>query len=174
MSTDWTTGSSPHNYHDLLLANERYPKHTPGKNARITGTRGSKPGRKLKECNQCGKCCIKYADGGLSASSAEIEWWQIYRPEIAAYVANGNIWVSPMTGLKLSHCPWLKKEPTENKYRCSIYYDRPDDCKHYPTHINEMISDECEMIEVKDLRDTAKAQDTLDIIMSDSRPAYSR
>ncbi|HHJ18661.1 MAG TPA: YkgJ family cysteine cluster protein, partial [Gammaproteobacteria bacterium] len=28
----------------------------------------------MKECNQCGKCCIKYSDGGLSASSSEIEF----------------------------------------------------------------------------------------------------
>jgi Fe-S-cluster containining protein len=55
-------------------------------------------------------------------------------------------------------------------YTCSIYLDRPEDCRHYPSLIAEMIRDECEMIEVTDLDNTKKAQVTLDILMSDSRP----
>jgi hypothetical protein len=35
-----------------------------------------------------------------------------------------------------------------------------------------MITDECEMLESKDLRDKTNAQKKLDIIMSDSRPAF--
>jgi hypothetical protein len=35
-----------------------------------------------------------------------------------------------------------------------------------------MITDECEMLESKDLSDKTNAQKKLDIIMSDSRPAF--
>lgn len=126
----------------------------------------------MKECNQCGKCCIKYSDGGLSASEAEIDWWEIFRPDIYRYVSDGNIWMDPASGQQLQRCPWLEKVANEEKYTCSIYHDRPEDCKHYPTHIDEMLRDKCEMIEVKDLREPLKAQQTLDKIMVDSRPAF--
>ncbi|MFA0708583.1 YkgJ family cysteine cluster protein, partial [Vibrio sp. 10N.222.48.A3] len=40
-----------------------------------------------------------------------------------------------------------------------------------PSLINEMVRDECEMIEVVDLQDTKKAQRKLDLLMKDSRPS---
>jgi Fe-S-cluster containining protein len=123
----------------------------------------------LKDCNQCGKCCVIYADGGLSASQKEIDAWEASRPDIFAYVSDGKIWVDPTTGMQLHYCPWLKKAPDQNKYSCGIYDDRPDDCRYYPSTIDEMIRDECEMIEPRDLADTARAQKTLDELMADSR-----
>ena len=126
----------------------------------------------MKDCNQCGKCCIHYGDGGLSASTSEIEWWEHARPNIYAYVKNGNIWVDPVTGAPLKRCPWLQQLPNQQKYTCAIYHDRPEDCRHYPTSIAEMVRDECEMIEVKDLKNPKRAQHTLDVMMSDSRPAF--
>ena len=125
----------------------------------------------MKDCNQCGKCCTKYGgSGGLSASAEEIKMWELFRPDIAEYVKNGQIWVSPETGLQLDACPWLRKMPTQEKYTCDIYLDRPDDCKFYPTTIAEMVVDECEMIEVRDLSNPKRAQKELDVIMIDSRP----
>jgi len=125
----------------------------------------------LKECNQCGKCCIAYSDGGLSASADEIDWWENYRPEIFKYVLGGNIWISPTTGKQLDTCPWLRKHSDQNTYTCDIYFDRPEDCRHYPVNIDQMRKDNCEMLEVQDLKNPDKAQVTLDKLMSDSRPA---
>ena len=127
----------------------------------------------MKNCNQCGKCCTLYSDGGLSASESEIEWWETYRPEIFSYVSNGKIWISPVTGKQMVRCPWLRKLPNQNKYICRIYYDRPDDCKHYPVNIDEMVRDDCEMLEARDLRNLKQAQRTLDDLMADSRPPVS-
>ncbi|MDC0068707.1 YkgJ family cysteine cluster protein [Gammaproteobacteria bacterium] len=124
----------------------------------------------MKTCNQCGKCCIKYSDGGLSASPSELDWWEGNRPEIFRYVSNGNIWMNPDTGEPLSRCPWLGFDSSKGRYNCEIYHDRPEDCRHYPTHIAEMITDGCEMLESNDLRDKNNAQKKLDIIMSDTRP----
>ena len=121
-------------------------------------------------CNQCGKCCINYSDGGLSASESEIESWRIFRPDIYSYVSNGDIWMDPDTGKQLTRCPWLKKLPSQNKYTCDIYNDRPEDCKLYPTTIEEMVKDECEMLEISDLDQPKQAQKILDKIMADSRP----
>ena len=126
----------------------------------------------MKDCNQCGKCCTHYGGGGLSATADEIEWWETHRPDIARYVRDGEIWISPDTGKLLTRCPWLRKLPNQEKYICKIYLERPDDCKYYPVNIEQMIRDECEMLEPRDLVNPKKAQKDLNIIMSDSRPAY--
>ena len=122
-------------------------------------------------CNSCGKCCTKYSNGGLSATASEIEFWDICRPEIVRYVDDGKIWMNPDDSQQLELCPWLNKVPGEDKYLCGIYYDRPDDCKYYPVTIEQMIADDCEMLEVKDLRNPRQAQKGLDKLMADSRPA---
>jgi Fe-S-cluster containining protein len=128
----------------------------------------------VKDCNQCGKCCKLYGDGGLSASMSEIERWESYRPDIIDYVSGGKIWISPVTGKQMVRCPWLRKLPKQNKYICRIYYDRPDDCKYYPVKIDQMVRDECEMLQPRDLANPKQAQRTLDNLMADSRPPVSR
>lgn len=126
----------------------------------------------MKDCNQCGKCCTKYSNGGLSASASEIKLWDIFRPDIYSYVSGGNIWMNPDTGKPLELCPWLSKLPNQNKYICDIYNDRPDDCKYYPVTIEQMINDECEMLEAQDLIRPKQAQKNLDKLMADSRPPF--
>ena len=126
----------------------------------------------MKECNQCGKCCTKYSNGGLSASENEIKFWDVFRPEIYEYVTDGNIWMEPTTGEQLKLCPWLRKQPN-NIYTCDIYFDRPDDCKYYPVTIEQMIEDDCEMIEARDLKNPNLAQKAIDKLMADSRPAVT-
>jgi uncharacterized protein len=128
----------------------------------------------MKDCNQCGKCCTLYSNGGLSAVDSEIDWWEEYRPEIFAYVSDKKIWISPVTGKQMIRCPWLRKLPNQNKYMCRIYFDRPEDCRHYPVSIDQMIRDGCEMLEPKDLSNHSKAQKALDKLMMDSRPALTK
>ncbi|HCM0882561.1 TPA: YkgJ family cysteine cluster protein [Vibrio parahaemolyticus] len=130
----------------------------------------------MKDCNQCGKCCIKYGDGDLAATQEEIDLWELFNPDIFEYVKGGKIWFDPETREQLDRCPFLelapKTKPEEkDKYTCSIYLDRPEDCRHYPSLINEMVRDECEMIEVIDLENPKKAQKQLDKLMSSSRPS---
>lgn len=128
----------------------------------------------MKACNQCGKCCLKYSEGGLSATSDEIDFWEAHRPDIYKYVKDGEIWMDPKTGKPLDACPWLSVVPntagSKIKYQCDIYDDRPDDCKYYPVTVSEMIIDECEMLEPKDLVNLKQAQKKLDLLMIDSRP----
>lgn len=126
----------------------------------------------MKDCNQCGKCCIKYGDGALFATAHEIEMWELFQPHIYQYVKDNDIWFCPSTGEQLNRCPFLEIEPNQSKekYTCAIYPNRPEDCRHYPSNVSEMIRDECEMIEVKDLENTKKAQSILDNLMKDSRP----
>ncbi len=128
----------------------------------------------MKDCDQCGKCCVLYGDGGLSATASEIDGWETWRPEIASYVSHGKIWISPVTGKQMVRCPWLRKLPGQKKYICRIYRDRPEDCRHYPVDIDQMVKDECEMLERRDLLKPKQAQRTLDILMADSRPPLVR
>jgi len=130
----------------------------------------------MKNCNQCGKCCINYGGGDLAATKEEIDLWEIFNPEIFEYVNNGEIWFDPETGTRFKRCPFLEVAPKINAhapdiYTCAIYLDRPDDCRQYPSLISEMIRDECEMIEAGDLESPKQAQIKLDLLMKDSRPA---
>ncbi len=128
----------------------------------------------MKACNSCGKCCTKYGANSLSASQNEIEYWEVFRADIAQYIDNGKIWVDPKTGKNPELCPWLtvvSGDESKRKYvTCDIYLDRPDDCIIYPVSITEMIKDGCEMLEPKDIKNPQQAQKDLDILMSDSRP----
>jgi len=118
------------------------------------------------ECNQCGKCCTNYSNGGLSASTSEIEYWEIHRPDIYKYVRDGNIWMDPESGKQIDLCPWLRKLPEQNRFICDIYLDRPEDCRTYPARISDMVKDECEMLEKRDLADLDHAQATLEIFLT--------
>ncbi|MDJ0941682.1 MAG: YkgJ family cysteine cluster protein [Woeseiaceae bacterium] len=128
----------------------------------------------MKTCTSCGKCCKTAGNGGLSASAEEIDWWETYRPNIARYVQGKRIWVDPATGEYFAQCPWLQKSPDGKRFFCEIYDDRPEDCRHYPVDIAQMVRDDCEMLEQRDLVDLRRAQRTLDEIMVDSRPPVSR
>lgn len=117
----------------------------------------------MKPCNQCGKCCIAYADGGLSATREEIDAWETHRPDIARYVSNSHIWCDPDTGTQLTRCPWLRSEPGGVRHHCSIYADRPQDCRDYPVLVADMVRDECEMLESRDLQNLVVVQRALDV-----------
>ena len=131
----------------------------------------------MQDCNSCGKCCVKYSNGDLSASDQDIDMWELFKPDIAAYVKKGLIWFSPQSGKQLSLCPFLRetenlKEPAKTHYTCDIYYDRPEDCRFYPVTIKQMINDECEMLQEGDLLNPSQAQKDLDHLLSDSRQAF--
>ena len=76
--------------------------------------------------------------------------------------------MDPIIGKQIELCPWLRKDPAQEKYSCDIYYDRPEDCRVYPANIEDMINDECEMLEASDLTDLKQAQSKLDKIMEAS------
>ncbi|MCF2950089.1 YkgJ family cysteine cluster protein [Paraglaciecola aquimarina] len=131
----------------------------------------------MKDCTQCGKCCIKYSDGDLFASEADLDMWNLFNPDIAKYTKAGLIWFSPSSGKRLTLCPFLTENPdpanpARKLYTCDIYFDRPEDCRFYPVTIKQMLNDDCEMLEPDDLLKPIKAQADLDKLMKDSRPGF--
>ena len=127
----------------------------------------------MKSCNQCGKCCINYSQGGLTATPEEIAYWQQHQPEIAKYVNAEQIWFDPNSGEQLTRCPWLQSKyssPSDRTmYSCRIYQYRPADCRHYPVNLAQMKQDQCEMLEESDLQRPKMAQRKLDKLMAESR-----
>ncbi len=128
----------------------------------------------MKNCNSCGKCCETAGNGGLSATAEEIDRWETYRPDIARYVQDKRIWVDPASGEYFARCPWLRRAEAGRKFTCDIYDERPEDCRHYPVDIEQMVRDDCEMLERRDLTHLKRAQKALDAIMIDSRPPAGR
>jgi len=122
----------------------------------------------VKDCNACGKCCVKYGGHGLSISQSEINDWDEAAPELLDYIQKNEIWFDPKTKQPFDQCPWLIPGPTPNVFHCKIYHNRPDDCRYYPSSLEEMIRDDCEMVEAKDLKNPKKAQQDLELIMKDS------
>jgi len=76
--------------------------------------------------------------------------------------------MDPLSGKQIELCPWLRKEPNQLQFSCAIYFDRPEDCRVYPARVSDMINDECEMLEPKDLADLSKAQNELNTKFRDS------
>ena len=124
----------------------------------------------MRNCNSCGKCCETAGNGGLSATAEEIDRWEMYRPDIARFVQDGKIWIDPDTGEYFARCPWLRDAPDGRGTACDIYEDRPEDCRHYPIDIDQMVQHGCEMLEPLDLKNPRRAQRKLDELMIDSRP----
>ncbi len=127
----------------------------------------------MKSCNQCGKCCEAYSDGGLVATQSEVDYWTKHHPEIASYVYQGRIWYEPKSHKPLNRCPWLQQSNSAHSdqsiYSCRIYEYRPADCRQYPVSINQMRQDHCQMLEPADLIRPKTAQRQLDKLMADSR-----
>ena len=122
----------------------------------------------MKDCNACGKCCVKYGGQGLTVSKKELGQWEDDAPELLNYTQDGKIWFDIKTKQPLQACPWLKPTEDSKVFHCEIYYDRPNDCRYYPSTLDEMIRDECEMIQPKDLRQPKQAVKDLEFIMKDS------
>ena len=78
--------------------------------------------------------------------------------------------MDPASGEYFPQCPWLRRLPDNKRSTCDIYDDRPEDCRHYPVDIAQMVRDDCEMLERRDLLDLKRAQKNLDVMMIDSRP----
>ena len=113
----------------------------------------------MKDCNACGKCCIKYGGGQLAASHGDLEIWGSFGPDIDAYVIDGKIWFDPQSKSLLDRCPWLKVDPlTPSRYLCEVYADRPEHCRAYPMTLTDMLNDECEMLESSDLKNLKQAE----------------
>lgn len=104
-------------------------------------------------CTRCGKCCLK-KDYMLSLSATAkdvVRWRKEGRDDILRYVDHVNmgfydLWFD--NGKELDRCPFLRKDRGAASYRCTIHNTRPEVCRSYPANYEQMVADECEIIQV--------------------------
>jgi Fe-S-cluster containining protein len=93
------------------------------------------------ECRKCGECCrsLAYHDGMTAEDAAYLK--KRGRRDVLQWVrmtpsADGRtvyrIWVKPGTNQYERPCPFLKREPSSDRWRCDIHEVKPQICRSYP------------------------------------------
>jgi len=77
------------------------------------------------KCVQCGNCCD----------------WVSFLLEDDRTLA--DLWISPRTGEEVTRCPWLRKLPKKDKYKCRIHETKPAHCKNYPKSKKHALTTGC-------------------------------
>lgn len=92
-------------------------------------------------CLQCGHCCRTLGDAfATSADTEDVDRWEREgRFDILQWVdlrlrdvGMMDLWIDPTTGEEVVRCPWLRKVPREDRYRCRIHATKPRHCREYP------------------------------------------
>lgn len=92
-------------------------------------------------CRQCGQCCtlLDY-EKELTADDVAL-WEKLGRKDILKWVrflkredgkTEYRIWTIPGTSRLADTCPFLKKSPPENCWKCLIQDVKPKICRQYP------------------------------------------
>jgi len=94
------------------------------------------------KCVQCGNCCLNLNDAICTTADPEdlIRWEKEGRWDILDWVSYlleddrtlADLWISPKTGEDVTRCPWLRKLPGKEKYKCRIHDTKPAHCIKYP------------------------------------------
>ena len=105
-------------------------------------------------CAQCGNCCLDLSGAiQTTVNIADINRWRseergdilqwvvIY--DFAGETAVGDIWISPNTGEDATRCPWLRKVPKQEKYKCLIHDTKPAHCRNYPKSKRHALATGC-------------------------------
>ena len=105
-------------------------------------------------CIQCGNCCRNLFDAYSTSVDIDeinrwraeerwdiLEWVEIY--EFSGEAAFGDLWISPNTGDELTRCPWLRKLPRQDKYKCRIQDTKPAHCRNYPKSKKHALTTGC-------------------------------
>ena len=109
-------------------------------------------------CKQCGNCCQMFVDAYQGNPTHEdVALWKKHgRDDILAWVdaheySNGKMtydtWISPKTHDYVNRCPWLRKLPGQNKYKCLIDSVKPELCRNYPKTRKHAMDDGCKGFE---------------------------
>ena len=106
------------------------------------------------QCTQCGHCCLKLHDA--YCTSVDIEQVQRWRNEdrwdildrVEIMMVDGkelfaDIWFSPTTGEETARCPWLRKLPNKDIYKCTIHESKPPHCRNFPKSKKHALTTGC-------------------------------
>lgn len=118
----------------------------------------------MKPCTQCGRCCTNPSFmGTMQASPEDVKRWKREkRSDILAWAyilgptahkrgfGFADLWINPKTDIEAERCPFVRKMPNRDVYKCMIYETRPQACRDYPWHVSHMEAVDCEMLEEGD------------------------
>jgi Fe-S-cluster containining protein len=104
------------------------------------------------ECRQCGFCC-RSLDYHHEVGAEDVGMWRsLGRDDILRWVetvlqedetVGYRIWVVPGTRELASVCPFLKKDPTTNRWCCAIHDAKPRICRNYPVSRKHAVMTGC-------------------------------
>lgn len=106
------------------------------------------------QCIQCGHCCLALFDAYCTTVDIEDihRWKNEGRCDILRWVVNfefdgedafGDLWINPNTGEEANRCPWLRKLPLKDKYKCRIHDTKPAHCRNYPKTKKHALTTAC-------------------------------
>jgi Fe-S-cluster containining protein len=106
------------------------------------------------QCTRCGHCCLKLHDAYCTSIDMEDvqRWRKEKRWDILEWVHIMNvggeelfadIWFSPTTGEEATRCPWLRKLPNKNIYKCRIHETKPSHCRNFPKSKKHALTTGC-------------------------------
>jgi Fe-S-cluster containining protein len=103
-------------------------------------------------CRQCGHCC-QTLDYHEDVTAEDVALWRsMGREDILQWVGESichgqthayRIWVIPETGQLAETCPFLKRDPTTNRWQCLIHDVKPAICRHYPVSRKHAMATGC-------------------------------
>ena len=106
------------------------------------------------QCVQCGQCCLDLLDAFCTSVDIEdirrwkredrwdiLEWVDIF--DFDGEEAFGDLWFSPNTGEEVNRCPWLRKLPLKDTYKCRIHETKPAHCRNYPKSKKHALTTGC-------------------------------
>ena len=70
-----------------------------------------------------------------------LEWVEIF--DFDGEEAFGDLWISPKTGEEVYQCPWLRKRPLKDTYKCRIHETKPEHCRSYPKSKKHALTTGC-------------------------------
>ncbi len=104
-------------------------------------------------CRQCGRCC-RNLDYHHEVTAEDVALWQtLDRKDILEWVdpviQDGNtigyrVWIAPGTHQQAGICPFLKKNPTANRWGCRIHAVKPQICRNYPVNRKHAAMTDCQ------------------------------
>jgi len=86
-------------------------------------------------CARCGHCWRNEKRWDI------LEWVDIMR--VGGEELFADIWFSPTTGEDTTRCPWLRKLPNKNIYKCRIHETKPSHCRNFPKSKKHALTTGC-------------------------------
>lgn len=111
------------------------------------------------KCVRCGNCCLNLYDAFCTTADPEDlnRWEKEGRWDILDWVGFisaddrtlADLWISPKTGEEVTRCPWLRKLPKKDKYKCQIQNSKPIHCRKYPKSKKHALTTGCKGFKVQ-------------------------